>query len=96
MLTGGRGDDAFAFHAAAANGENVIRDFADDPSPGGEQDLIWVYGDLGFESLVLTASGDDAVITAGIETGRLHITLVNFLVDRELSDLTAEDFVFLG
>ena len=96
VLTGGRGDDAFAFYAATANGENIIRDFADGPSPDGEQDLIWVYGDLGFESLVLTASGDDAVITAGSETGRIHITLENFLVDRQLSDLTAEDFVFLG
>ena len=33
---------------------------------------------------------------ASIETDSIHITLENFLVDRESSDLTAEDLVFLG
>ena len=95
-LTGGDGDDLFVFDGHTANGEDVIRDFADDSSSDGEQDLIALFGDLTFELLVLTASDDDVVITASTETGNIHVTLENYLVERELSDLTAEDFVFWG
>ena len=97
-LTGGYGDDTFQLDGAMPNGEDVIRDFADDPSPDGEQDLIALFGDLTltFESLVLTASGNDVVVTADTGTGSIHVTLENYLVDHELSDLTAEDFAFWG
>ena len=71
-----------------------IRDFADDPSPDGEQDLIAFSGDLTFESLVLTASGNDVVITTNDEAENLRITLENYLVHHELGDLTAADFLF--
>ena len=93
-LTGGDGDDTFVFDAATPQGEDIIRDFADDPSPDGEQDLIALSGGLAFESLVLTARGNDVVITANDEAENLHVTLENYLVDHELGDLTAVDFLF--
>ena len=43
---------------------------------------------------IRTASGDDVVITTRTETGNVHITLQNYLVDHEMGDLTAEDFLF--
>ena len=93
-LTGGAGDDTFVFDAASPHGDEIIRDFADDPSPDGEPDLIAFSGDLVFESLVLTASGNDVVITANDEAEHLRITLENYLVHHELGDLTAADFLF--
>ena len=91
---GGAGDDSFVFDAGRPNGTDIIRDFADGPSPGEEQDVIELHGDLSFPSLTLTASGDDVVITTGDEAGNIHITLDNYLVGRQMSDLTAEDFAF--
>ena len=93
-FTGGAGDDVFRFDADVPNGTDVISDFADDPSSTGEQDVIELMGDLSFSSLVLTVSGDDVVITTNDETGNVHITLRDYLVDHELNDLTAEDFTF--
>ena len=87
---GDAGDDSFVFDAGRPNGKDIISDFAD----GDEQDIIELHGNLSFSSLTLTASGDDVVITTGDEAGNLHITLDNYLVGRELSDLTAEDFAF--
>ena len=91
---GDAGNDVFVFDGSRPNGKDVIYDFADGPSPGDEQDVIELHGNLSFSSLTLTASGDDVVITTGDEAGNIHITLDNYLVGRELSDLTAEDFVF--
>ena len=91
---GDAGDDSFVFDGGRPNGEDIISDFADGSSPGDEQDVIELHGNLSFASLTLAASGDDVVITTGDEAGNLHITLDNYLVGRELSDLTAEDFVF--
>ena len=89
------GDDVFRFDADMPNGTDIISDFADDPFPTtGEQDVIELIGDLSFSSLVLTASGNDVVITTNDETGNVHITLRDYLVDHELNDLTAEDFAF--
>ena len=93
-LRGGDGDDTFVFDAGAPNAKDVIRDFADDPSPTGEQDVIELLGDVTFASLDLAASGDDVVITTRTETGNVHITLQNYLVDHEMGDLTADDFLF--
>ena len=93
-LRGGAGDDTFVFDAGTPNAADVIRDFADDPSPTGEQDVIELLGDLTFASLVFAASGNDVVITTRTETGNVHITLQNYLVDHEMGDLTAEDFLF--
>ena len=95
-LTGDRGNDIFVFDGNILNGEDLIRDFADDASWDGEQDVIALQGDITFESLVLTASGNDVVITGGTDTGSIHVTLENYLVNHELSDLTAEDFWFWG
>ena len=88
------GDDVFRFDADVPNGTDIISDFADDPSPTGEQDVIELLGDLSFSSLVLTASGNDVVITTNDDAGNVHITLRDYLVDHELNDLTAEDFAF--
>ncbi len=90
MLKGGRGDDTFAF-GPEPNGENVIRDFSDGR---GEQDVIELESDFSFDSLVLTASGDDVVITGSGEAGSIHVTLENYLVDHEMSDLGSDDFLF--
>ena len=80
---GGPGNDTFMF--GRTDGEDIIHDFADDPSSDGEQDLIALVGDLSFESLVLTASGNDVVIMADTGTGGIHLTLENYLVDHELA-----------
>ena len=93
-FTGGAGDDAFVFDAASPNGRDIIWDFADGLSPGDDQDVIELRGDLSFSSLTLTASGNDVVITTGDEAGNIHITLDNYLVGHQMSDLTAEDFAF--
>ena len=93
LLTGGAGDDKFRFGTDGSNGYDVIRDFADAASPDGEQDVIELVG-LSFSSLTLTASGNDVVIATGDEAGNIHITLQNYLVDHQMSDLTAEDFAF--
>lgn len=90
VLLGGRGDDTFAF-GPEPNGEDVIRDFGDGR---GEQDVIELEGDFSFDSLTLTASGNDAVITGSGEAGSIHVTLENYLVDHEMSDLGSDDFLF--
>ena len=40
------------------------------------------------------ARGNDVVITGSDDAGSIHITIENYLVDHELSDLGAEDFLF--
>ena len=91
---GDAGNDVFVFDGSRPNGKDVISDFADGPSPGDEQDVIELHGHVSFSSLSLTASGDDVVITTGDEAGNIHITLENYLVGHQMSDLTAEDFAF--
>ena len=91
---GDTGDDAFVFDTGSPNGKDIISDFADGPSLDGEQDVIELHGDLSFPSLNLTVSGDNVVITTDDEAGNIHITLENYLVGHQMSDLTAEDFVF--
>ena len=93
-LTGGPGNDSFVFGGGVSKGEDVILDFADDDSATGEQDVIKLSDDLSFSSLILTASGNDVVITTATETGNLHITLENYLIDHQIGDLTADDFLF--
>ncbi len=93
VLLGGRGDDTFAF-GDEPSGEDVIRDFGDDRSPTGEQDMIELFGDFSFSSLALTASGNDVVITGSDAAGSIHVTLENYLVDHEMSDLGSDDFLF--
>ena len=90
VLLGGRGDDTFAF-GPEPNGEDVIRDFGDGR---GEQDVIELEGDFSFDSLALTASGNDVVITGSGEAGSIHITVENYLVDHEMSELGSDDFLF--
>ena len=68
----------------------------DDRSPMGEQDLIWLVGELSFSHLVFRASGDDVVITSGGTSPQLRILLEGYLVDHEMGDLTADDFLFGG
>ena len=95
VLLGGRGNDTFAFaFGGEPSGEDVIRDFGDDRSPAGEQDMIELFGDFSFSSLTLTASGNDVVIAGSDATGSIHVTLENYLVDHQLSDLGADDFLF--
>ncbi|MDE2906264.1 MAG: hypothetical protein OXQ28_09290 [Acidobacteriota bacterium] len=65
----------------------MIRDFRDDRSPAGEQDLIALPHSLSFSSLTMTASGNDVVIAGGT----IHITVENYLVDHEMSDLGSDD-----
>ena len=93
VLLGGSGNDTFAF-GGEPSGEDVIRDFGDDRSPTGEQDMIQLFGDFSFSSLALTASGNDVVITGGDVAGSIHITLENYLVDHEMRDLGSDDFLF--
>ena len=94
VLLGGRGNDAFAF-GGEPSGEDVIRDFGDDRSPAGEQDVIELSGGFSFSSLVLTASGNDLVVTGSSTAGSIHVTLENYLVDHEMSDLGSDDFLLL-
>ena len=95
VLLGGRGNDTFAFaYGGEPRGEDVIRDFGDDRSPAGEQDMIELFGDFSFSSLTLTTSGNDVVITGSDAAGSIHVTLENYLVDHQLSDLGADDFLF--
>ena len=95
VLLGGRGNDTFAFaYGREPSGEDVIRDFGDDLSPAGEQDIIELFGDFSFSNLTLTASGNDVIITGSDAVGSIHITLENYLVDHRLSDLGADDFLF--
>ncbi len=90
VLLGGRGDDTFAF-GPEPNGEDVIRDFGDDR---GEQDVIELEGDFSFDSLALTARGNDVLVTGSDAAGSIHITLEDYLVDHQLSDLGRDDFLF--
>ncbi len=90
VLLGGSGDDTFVFDDES-DGKDVIRDFGDDRSPAGEQDLIALPDSLSFSSLTMTASGNDVVITSG----SIHITVENYLVDHTMSDLGSDDFLFL-
>lgn len=50
----------------------------------GEQDVIELEGDFSFDSLVLTASGNDVVVTGSGAAGSIHVTLDNYLVARRL------------
>ena len=93
VLLGGRGNDTFAF-GGEPSGEDVIRDFGDDRSPAREQDMIQLFGDFSFSSLALTASGNDVVVTGGDAAGSIQITLENYLVDHQMSDLGSDDFLF--
>ena len=90
VLLGGRGDDTFVF-GDESDGNDVIRDFGDDRSTFGEQDLIALPDRLSFSSLTMTASGNDVVITAA---GGIHITVENYLVSHSMSDLGEDDFLF--
>ena len=56
--------------------------------------MIHLFGDFSFSSLVLTASGNDVVITGSDAAGSIHVTLENYLVDHEMSDLGSDDFLF--
>ena len=95
VLLGGRGNDTFAFaYDGEPSGEDVIRDFGDDVSSAGEQDMIELFGDFSFSSLTLAPSGNDVVITGSHAAGSIHVTLANYLVDHQLSDLGADDFLF--
>ena len=93
VLLGGGGNDVFAFDVEPG-GEDVIRDFGDDRSSFGEQDVIELAGGLSFESLVLTASGNDVVITSSSQPGSIHITIEDYLLDHRISDLGQDDFLF--
>ena len=93
VLLGGGGNDTFTF-GGEPSGEDVIRDFGDDRSSTGEQDMIQLFGDFSFSSLTLTASGADVVITGSDAAGSIHVTLENYLVDHEMSDLGPDDFLF--
>ena len=42
------------------------------------------------------ARRNDVVITTSQDTGKIHITFENYLIDHEISDLTAEDFLLGG
>ena len=94
LLTGGPGNDTFVFGGGASKGADAILDFADDDSAAGEQDIIELSGGLSFSSLRFAASGNDVVITTANEVGDLRITLENYLLDHQIGDLTAEDFLF--
>ena len=91
VLLGGRGHDTFVF-GAESSGQDVIRDFADDRSSADEQDVIGLSGFL-YSELVMTASGNDVVVTGSSAAGSIHITIENYLVDHEMSDLGPEDFL---
>ena len=93
VLLGGSGNDTFAF-GDESNGEDVIRDFGDDRSSAGEQDMIELFRDFSFSSLTLTASGNDVVISGSDAAGSIHVTLENYLLDHTMSDLGPEDFLF--
>ncbi len=93
VLLGGYGNDTFAF-GDEPSGEDVIRDFGDDRSPTGEQDMIQLFGDFSFSSLALTASGNDIVITGSDAAGSIYVTIENYFVDHEMSDLGSDDFLF--
>ena len=56
--------------------------------------MIQLFGDFSFSSLTLTASGADVVITGSDAAGSIHVTLENYLVDHEMSDLGPDDFLF--
>ena len=90
VLDGGAGDDIFVFDAAA-NGEDVVRDFADARSSAGEQDYIELSGGVSFSSLSFTATGNDVVITTSGHDG--SVTLEDYLVDHQLTDLGPDDFL---
>ena len=94
QLTGGPGNDTFVFGGGASKGDDVILDFADDESAAGEQDIIELSGGLSFSSLRFAANGNDVVITTADEVVDLRITLENYLLDHQIGDLTAEDFLF--
>ncbi len=90
VLLGGSGDDTFVF-GGESEGNDVIRDFGDDHSLAGEQDLIALPDNLSFSSLSMAASGNDVVITAA---GGIHITVESYLVSHSMSDLGEDDFLF--
>ena len=93
VLLGGGGDDVFAFRDESG-GEDVIRDFGDDRSSFGEQDVIELTGGFSFSALAMTASGNDVVITGVATPGSIHITIEGYLISHELSDLGPDDFLF--
>ena len=93
VLLGGGGDDVFAF-GDESGGQDVIRDFGDDRSSFGEQDLIELTGGFSFAALSITASGNDVVITGRGAAGSIHVTLEGYLLSHELGDLGPDDFLF--
>ena len=92
VLEGSDGDDTFVFDGES-NGEDVVRDFADARSSAGEQDYIELSGGFSFSSLSFTATGTDVVITSSDRPGSIHITLEDYLVDHQISDLGPDDFL---
>ena len=93
-LRGEGGNDVFRFDADAPHGTDYIADFADRGSAG-EQDLIEIVGGgLSFSSLVFTQQGSHVVITTGDAGGNVNITLRDYLVDHQMGDLGADDFLF--
>ena len=93
VLEGGAGDDTFVFDGDP-NGEDIVRDFADARSSAGEQDYTELSGVFSFSSLRFTATGNDVVITSSDRPGSIHITLEDYLVDHQISDLGPDDFLF--
>ena len=87
-----RENDTFVFDGES-NGEDVVRDFADARSSAGEHDYIELSGGFSFSSLSFTASGNDVVITSSDRPGSIHITLEDYLVDHQISDLGPDDFL---
>ena len=93
VLEGSGGDDTFVFDGES-NGEDVVRDFADARSSAGEQDYIELSGGFSFSSLRFTATGNDVVITSSDLPSSIHITLEDYLVNHQFSDLGPDDFLF--
>ena len=83
LLRGGPGDDAFFFEGPS--GEDTVLDFVDG------EDILWLPG-LSFGELELATSGRDVTITSA--DGHLHITIDDYLVSNEVSDLSPNDFLF--
>ena len=85
VLMGGNGDDTFVFNAG--DGHDEIRDFTD------TEDMIDIssFTDVAFGDLSITHTGVDGENgDTVIGVGDVRITLV----DADLADITAADFVF--